>query len=81
MTKLAEQLAKPTIVSRCFHSYPHRPARQRTVKHQRIFTMAQTTFTALPGLLIHVRDLLETGMKITAYNHHARLLLPSYTVV
>ena len=30
---------------------------------------------------LHVRDLLETGMKVAAYNHHARLLLPSFMVV
>src|ERR1700737_1891155 len=35
--------------------------------------MAQTALKKLSRLSIHIRNLLETGMKITAYNHHARL--------
>jgi hypothetical protein len=37
--------------------------------------MAQTAFLVLPSLLIYIRDLLKTGMKVTAYNHHAATTL------
>jgi hypothetical protein len=43
--------------------------------------MAQTALLVLPSFLFYLRNLLKTGMKVTAYNHHARLLLPSFTVV
>src|ERR1017187_6138412 len=36
--------------------------------------MAQTALLVLPRFLLYVRNLLKTGMKVTAYNHHARLL-------
>ena len=35
----------------------------------------------ISNVLSEIRTMLETGMKITTYRHHARLLLPSYTVV
>src|SRR5580704_1648700 len=39
--------------------------------------MNQAALPVLPSFLIYVRNLLETRMKVTTYNHHARLLLPS----
>jgi len=36
--------------------------------------MAQTALPVLTRFLLHLRDLLETGMKVTAYYQHARLL-------
>src|SRR6266702_1990051 len=59
----------------------HRPACQRPVKCCCFFAMVQTALRVLPRFLLYERNLLKTGMKVTAYNHHARLLLLSFTVV
>jgi hypothetical protein len=37
--------------------------------------LVQAKFPALSRFLFNERDLLKSGMEITAYNHHARLLL------
>src|ERR1039458_5939473 len=74
MTQLIHQPLKPAKVPRCLHADTHIPSRQRTVKLLRLPGVAQTALTILPRFLHYVRNLLKTGMKITSYNHHARLL-------
>src|ERR1017187_7906405 len=74
MTQLIHQPLKPAKVPRCLPADTHIPSRQRTVKLLRLPGVAQTALTILPRFLHYVRNLLKTGMKITSYNHHARLL-------
>src|ERR1017187_2922653 len=74
MTQLIHQPLKPAKVPRCLHADTHIPSRQRTVKLLRLPGVAQTALNILPRFLHYVRNLLKTGMKITSYNHHARLL-------
>src|ERR1017187_2497786 len=74
MTQLIHQPLKPAKVPRCLHADTHIPSRQRTVKLLRLPGVAQTALAILPRFLHYVRNLLKTGMKITSYNHHARLL-------
>src|ERR1019366_1936637 len=74
MTQLIHQPPKPTEVPRSLSTETHSPAGQRAVKLLRLFRVAQAALTILARLLIDKGDLLKPRMKITSYNHHARLL-------
>ncbi len=52
-------------------------ARQGPIRTLCLGPMHPSPFCVLPRLRLHIRDLLKTRMEITAYNHPARLLLPS----
>ena len=72
-----DQPSEPTEVPRRLQTNLHFSTRKRTVKPLRLLRVAEMVLPTLSRLQIYKRYLLETGMKITAYNHHARLLLPS----
>src|ERR1039457_129149 len=74
MTQLIDQPPKPAKVPRCLQADTHLPSRQRPVKLLRLPGVAQTALTILARLLVDKGDLLKPRMKITSYNHHARLL-------
>jgi hypothetical protein len=74
MTQLIHQMPKPAKVPRCLSTNTHLPSRQRPVKLLRLPGVAQTPLTILARLLVDKGDLLKPRMKITSYNHHARLL-------
>src|ERR1035438_8139967 len=74
MTQLIQQLPKPAKVPRCLRADTHPPSRKRPVKLLRLLAVAQTALTILARLLVDKGDLLKPRMKITSYNHHARLL-------
>ena len=73
-----DQVLKATAETNpCPRWLPHQHAPVCLPNHDRIplpLLMAQPALTVLARLRIHKCDLLETGMKITSYNHHARLL-------
>jgi hypothetical protein len=74
MTQLIHQPPKPAKVPRCLRADTHMPSRKRPVKLLRLPGMAQSALTILARLLVDKGDLLKPRMKITSYNHHARLL-------
>src|ERR1700693_6389001 len=76
MSQLVHQLSKPAQSPRCFHTDAHLLTCQGPVKLLCFGGMVQPPLPILARLQLHIRDLLETRMKITTYNHHARLLSP-----
>src|ERR1035438_9711181 len=74
MPQFLHQAAKPTEVPRSLSTETHPPAGQRAVKLLRLFRVAQAALAVLARLLVDKGDLLKPRMKITPYNHHARLL-------
>src|ERR1022692_1471436 len=74
MTQLIQQLPKPAKVPRCLRADTNLLSRKRPVKLLRLLRVAQTALTILARLLVDKGDLLKPRMKITPYNHHARLL-------
>ena len=70
------QSLKPARVPRCLSANTNLPSRKRPVKLLRIPGVAQTALTILARLLVDKGDLLKPQMKITSYNHHARVFPP-----
>src|ERR1700751_1780673 len=60
------------------HSHTHLDALfpQGTVELLRFFWVLKSSFLELSSFCIHVRNLLEARVIITAYNQHVRLLSP-----
>ena len=73
-TRFLDQTPEPTKVPHRFRANPHRPPSQRPIKLLRLLRMVQTTLAVFARLLVDKGDLLKPRMKITSYNHHARLL-------
>src|SRR5215470_635545 len=60
------------------HAHPHRDPLfpEITVELLRLLWVFESSFLELSSFCIHVRNLLEARVIITAYNQHVRLLSP-----
>jgi hypothetical protein len=74
VSKFLHQAPEPTEVPRRLGPNPHLPTGKRPVESLRFVRMAQTELTTIAGLPVNKSNLLKPWMKITSYNHHARLL-------
>jgi hypothetical protein len=70
LVQFGQQALKPTEAPCRFHAHAHTPATQAAIKLCSFFGVHQAPLAILPALFIKVRNLLESRMKITAYNHH-----------
>ena len=76
--QLTEQSFKPACMPTGFHPHAHfHPLdRQIAVEPLRFLAVLQSPFLQFAGFGIHKRNLLESRVVITTYNHHVRLLSP-----
>src|SRR5215470_11878696 len=60
------------------HAHPHRDPLfpEITVELLRLLWVFESSFLQLSSFCIHIRNLLEARVIITAYNQHVRLLSP-----
>ena len=70
MAQFRHQTPEPTVIARRFQTYAHRLVNQAAIELACFLGVVQTPLPVLSALLVYVRYLLETRMKITSYNHH-----------
>ncbi|MGA2886542.1 MAG: hypothetical protein ABSE51_00720 [Terracidiphilus sp.] len=74
MAQFAQQASKPAIAPRGLDANSHPRSAEQAIVLFCLCRVLQAPLPALASLLPQKGDLLKPRMKITAYNHHARLL-------